>query len=85
MQMNDTVTRVKKIIANQLEINPDKLSDDASLLDDLGADSIDTVELVIAFEVEFGIEIPEDEAVGLNTIRDICRYVDEKTARGTRT
>ncbi len=80
--MNDTATRVKKIIANQLEINADKLSDDASLLDDLGADSIDTVELVIAFEVEFGIEIPEDEAVTLNTIGDICRYVDKKTVEG---
>ncbi|NLV67906.1 MAG: acyl carrier protein [Spirochaetes bacterium] len=80
--MNDTITRVKKIISNQLEINADKLSDDASLLDDLGADSIDTVELVIAFEVEFGIEIPEEDALGLNTIREISLYVDKKTAKG---
>ncbi len=80
--MNDTSARVKKIIANQLEINADKLSDDALLLADLGADSIDTVELVIAFEVEFGIEIPEDDAVNLNSIRDICMYVDKKTEKG---
>ena len=53
--MNDIAARVKRIIANQLEINIEKLSDDASLFVDLGADSIDTVELVIAFEVEFDI------------------------------
>ncbi len=75
MLMNDVTARVKKIIANQLEINIEKLSDDASLFVDLGADSIDTVELVIAFEVEFDIEIPEEEAVKLNTIKDICNYI----------
>jgi len=76
--MDDTALRVKKIIANQLEINVDKLSDDASLFADLGADSIDTVELVIAFEVEFGIEIPEDDAVRLNTVKEICSYISTR-------
>lgn len=77
--MNDIEERVKRIISNQLEINIEKLSADASLLVDFGADSIDTVELVIAFEVEFGIEIPEEEAVKLNTIKDICLYIQNKT------
>ena len=78
--MNDIEERVKRIIANQLEINVEKLSVDASLFVDLGADSIDTVELVIAFEVEFGIEIPEEEAEGLSTIKDICTYIQAKTS-----
>jgi len=76
--MEDISARVKKIIANQLEVNIEKLSDDASLFVDLGADSIDTVELVIAFEVEFDIEIPEEEAVKLNTIKEICTFIEKR-------
>lgn len=76
--MNDIRSRVKRIIANQLEIEEDKLSDEASLFKDLGADSIDTVELVIAFEVEFDIEISEEDAEKLNSLKDIYNYIEAR-------
>jgi acyl carrier protein len=76
--MDDIKSRVKRIIANQLEIEVEKLSDEASLFKDLGADSIDTVELVIAFEVEFDIEIPEEDAEKLNNLKDIYTYIESK-------
>lgn len=78
--MDDIKDRVKRIIANQLEVEADKLSDNVSLFEDLGADSIDTVELIIAFEVEFDIEIPEEEAESLFTLNDIYNYIQQKTA-----
>ena len=77
--MDDIKDRVKRIIANQLEVEADKLSDNVSLFEDLGADSIDTVELIIAFEVEFDIEIPEEEAESLFTLNDIYNYIQKKT------
>lgn len=73
--MNNVVERVNRIIARQLEIEADKLSDDASILEDLGADSIDNVELIIAFEVEFDIEITEKDAERLLTLKDIYDYI----------
>lgn len=76
--MDDIKDRVKRIIANQLEVEEDKLSDGASLFEDLGADSIDTVELIIAFEVEFDIEIPEEEAEKLFMLNDIFNYIEKK-------
>jgi acyl carrier protein len=76
--MNDIKSRVNRIIANQLEIEEDKLSDEASLFKDLGADSIDTVELVIAFEVEFDIEISEEDAEKLNSLKDIYSYIESR-------
>jgi len=76
--MDDIKNRVNRIIANQLEIEEDKLSDGTSLLEDLGADSIDTVELIIAFEVEFDIEIPEEEAEKLILLSDIHKYIEKK-------
>jgi len=76
--MNDIKSRVNRIIANQLEIEEDKLSDGTSLVEDLGADSIDTVELIIAFEVEFDIEIPEEEAEKLILLSDIHKYIEKK-------
>ena len=78
--MDDIKDRVKRIIANQLEVEADKLSDNVSLFEDLGADSIDTVELIIAFEVEFDIEIPDEEAESLFTLNDIYKYVQKKTS-----
>lgn len=74
--MNDIKSRVKRIISNQLEIEEDKLTDEASLFKDLGADSIDTVELVIAFEVEFDIEISEENAETLNSLQDIYSFIE---------
>ena len=76
--MNDVKSRVNRIIANQLEIEEDKLSDEASLFKDLGADSIDTVELVIAFEVEFDIEISEEDTEKLYSLKDIYSYIESK-------
>lgn len=76
--MDDIKSRVNRIIANQLEIEEDKLSDGTSLIEDLGADSIDTVELIIAFEVEFDIEIPEEEAEKLILLSDIHKYIEKK-------
>ena len=79
--MNDIKTRVKRIISNQLEVEEEMLSDEATLFKDLGADSIDTVELVIAFEVEFDIEIPEEDAEKLYSLRDIYLYIESKTTK----
>ena len=79
--MNDIKSRVNRIIANQLEIEEDKLSDEASLFKDLGADSIDTVELVIAFEVEFDIEISEEDADKLKSLKDIYSYIESRINR----
>jgi acyl carrier protein len=76
--MNDIKSRVKRIIANQLEIEEEKLTDEASLFKDLGVDSIDTVELVIAFEVEFDIEITEEDAEKLNNLKDIYSFIESK-------
>ncbi len=76
--MYEIKERVNRIIANQLEVEKDKLSDNLSLFEDLGADSIDTVELIIAFEVEFDIEIPDVEAELLFTLNDIYKYVEKK-------
>lgn len=78
--MDDIKDRVKRIIANQLEVEEEQLSDNVSLFEDLGADSIDTVELIIAFEVEFDIEIPDEEAESLFTLNDIYKYVQKKTS-----
>lgn len=78
--MDDVKERVKRIIANQLEVEEEKLSDNVSLFEDLGADSIDTVELIIAFEVEFDIEIPDSEAESLFTLNDIYKYIEKKTS-----
>ena len=73
--MDDIIKRVNRIISNQLEIDEDKLSENTSLIDDLAVDSIDTVELIIAFEVEFDLEIPDEEAEKLSTVGDVVDYI----------
>jgi acyl carrier protein len=73
-----TEARVKEIIINELGVEPEKVSNDASFVEDLGADSLDTVELVMAFEEEFGIEIPDEDAENLQTVGDAIRYLQEK-------
>jgi acyl carrier protein len=76
--------RVKEIIVNQLNVNEDQVTPEASFLDDLGADSLDTVELIMAFEEEFKDEIkgeiPESDAEKLQTVKDVISYIEEKTA-----
>lgn len=67
--------RVKEIIVEQLGVEEDEVASDASFIDDLGADSLDTVELVMAFEEEFNIEIPDDDAEGIATVQDAIDYI----------
>lgn len=75
--MSDTTDRVKKIVVEHLGVESDKVSEDASFIDDLGADSLDIVELVMAFEEEFGVEIPDDAAEKISTVTDAIKYIDE--------
>ncbi len=67
--------RVKEIIVEQLGVEEDEVSPEASFIDDLGADSLDTVELVMAFEEEFNIEIPDEDAEGITTVQDAIDYI----------
>ncbi|MFQ5347413.1 MAG: acyl carrier protein [Rhodothalassiaceae bacterium] len=77
--MSDTAERVKKIVVEHLTVDEAKVTDNASFIDDLGADSLDTVELVMAFEEEFGIEIPDDAADKIQTVRDAIDYIDQNS------
>ena len=70
--------RVKKIITDQLNVTDEQITVEASFIDDLGADSLDQVELVMALEEEFGNEIPEDEAEKLQTVGSVIEYIDSK-------
>ena len=70
--------QVKKIIVEQLGVDEEEVTPDASFVDDLGADSLDTVELVMAFEEEFGIEIPDEDAEQLQTVGDAVKYLQGK-------
>ena len=76
--MSDIEQKVKDIIAEELGVEMDKLSESASFMEDLGADSLDTVELVMAFEKEFDIEIPDDEAEKLRTVGDALTFLRTK-------
>lgn len=73
--------RVKEIIVEQLGVNPDQVTPEAKFIEDLGADSLDTVELVMAFEEEFGAEIPDEDAEKMQTVGDVIKYIEE---RGTK-
>ena len=75
--MSDIAERVKKIVVEHLGVDESKVSDGASFIDDLGADSLDTVELVMAFEEEFGCEIPDEAAEKILTINDAIVYIDQ--------
>lgn len=79
-QMSDVGERVKKIVVEHLGVEPDKVVENASFIDDLGADSLDTVELVMAFEEEFGCEIPDDAAETILTVGDATKFL-EKNAK----
>ena len=76
--MSDMVEKVKDIIVEELGVEREKLTDSASFMEDLGADSLDTVELVMAFEKEFDIDIPDEEAEKLKTVGDALKYLQEK-------
>jgi acyl carrier protein len=70
--------RVKEIIVEQLGVNPDQVTPEAKFIEDLGADSLDTVELVMAFEEEFGAEIPDEDAEKLQTVGDVVKYIEDR-------
>ena len=73
--MADIEQKVKDIIINELGVEAEKVTPEASFVEDLGADSLDTVELVMAFEEEFGMEIPDEEAEKLQTVGDAINYI----------
>ncbi len=73
--------KVRNIIAEQLGVKPEEVTPEAKFIDDLGADSLDTVELVMALEEEFGIEIPDEEAEKLVTVGDAVKYIEEKAGQ----
>ena len=78
--MSDIADRVKKIVVEHLGVEPEKVQDNANFIDDLGADSLDTVELVMAFEEAFGVEIPDDAAEKITTVKDAIAYIDSQKA-----
>jgi acyl carrier protein len=73
--------RVKKIIVEQLGVNADEVATESAFVEDLGADSLDTVELVMAFEEEFDLEIPDEDAEKIATVGDAVEYIDEHAAK----
>lgn len=75
--MSTIQERVKKIIVDQLGVKEDAVTESASFVDDLGADSLDTVELVMALEEEFGVEIPDSEAEKIRTVKDAFEYINK--------
>ena len=75
--MSETADRVKKIVVEHLGVEADKVTEEASFIDDLGADSLDIVELVMAFEEEFGVEISDDEAEKIRRVRDAVEYIQK--------
>ncbi len=82
--MADVVQKVRSIIAEQLGVKIEEVTDTASFVDDLGADSLDTVELVMALEEEFGIEIPDEEAEKMTSVGEAIRYVEVKAAKSSK-
>jgi len=79
--MSDVAEKVKDIIVEELGVEREKLTSEASFMEDLGADSLDTVELVMAFEKEFDIDIPDEDAEKLRTVGDALKYLNEKLGK----
>ena len=75
--MSEVLDKVVEIVCNQLSVNKEDVTPDASFVEDLGADSLDTVELVMAFEEEFGLEIPDDEAENITTIKSAVDWIEK--------
>jgi acyl carrier protein len=78
--MSDVAERVKKIVIQHLGVDAEKVVENADFIDDLGADSLDRVELVMAFEEEFGVEIPDDAAESIVTVGDAVKFVEKAKA-----
>lgn len=77
--MSDIAAKVKNIVVDHLGVDEDKVTENASFIDDLGADSLDTVELVMAFEEEFGVEIPDDAAEKIQTVKDAIDFISKNS------
>ena len=75
--------KIKSIVVDQLGVDEDQVTEDASFVDDLGADSLDTVELIMAFEEEFDIEIPDEDAQKIKTVKDVMEYIEAKQQNKT--
>lgn len=73
----ESIDRIKKIIVDQLGVDENKITEDSSFIDDLGADSLDIVELIMAFEEEFDIEIPDEDAEKMKTVGDAVKYLNK--------
>jgi len=82
--MSDVAQKVKGIIAEQLGAKIENVTETASFVDDLGADSLDTVELVMALEEEFGIEIPDEDAEKMSNVGEAVRYIEEKVTKASK-
>jgi len=80
--MSSVESKVRKIVMEQLDVNEGEVTSQASFVDDLGADSLDTVEMVMAFEEEFSIEIPDEDAEKIKTVQDSINYISEKASKG---
>ncbi len=79
--MSDNIeSQVKEIIATQLGVDPEKVTSDAKFIEDLGADSLDTVELVMAFEDKFSVEVPDEDAEKLKSVADVVAYIEANKA-----
>jgi len=72
-----SMDRIKKIIVNQLGVDGSKITENSSFSDDLGADSLEIIELILVFEEEFGIEIPDEDAEKIKTVGDVIKYLDK--------
>ena len=70
--------KIKSIVADQLGVDEDQVTEDASFIDDLGADSLDTVELIMAFEEEFDVEIPDEDSQKIKTVKEVIEYIESK-------
>ena len=77
----DIAEKVKEIIVKQLAVNQEEVTDNASFIDDLGADSLDTVTIVMELEKEFGIEIPDEDSKDIRTVTEAIKYIEEKSAQ----
>ena len=77
--MSEVQDKVVEIVCNQLTVNKEDVTPDSSFVEDLGADSLDTVELVMAFEEEFGLEIPDDEAENITTIKSAVDWIEKNS------
>lgn len=77
-----TLDRIRKVIVDKLEVDEREVTPQASFVEDLGADSLDVVELIMALEEEFNIEIPDDDAEGIHTVQDAVDYIEQKLAAG---